>query len=130
MPVKPYKKASEIQDSGMSGVKTDRRACSRIPVRAQARFFYGNRIYAGDILDISERGMFVRSDIRLPVNSRIDIMILINRNVVKIPVIVRRTAQGDRSAGICINSGMGVEVTRPVKEYTDFMQSVTSNYRN
>lgn len=131
MRAKPFQnRTSKVWGDGMFNVKIDRRSCNRIPARIQARFFYGSRIYAGDILDISEKGMFVRTDMRLPVNSRIDIMILVDRKVVKIPVTVRRTVkENDRGRSIAI-SGMGVELIRSVQKYTDYIHSIKSFHCN
>ncbi|KPK02739.1 MAG: hypothetical protein AMK71_01280 [Nitrospira bacterium SG8_35_4] len=131
MPVKPFQnRTSKVWGDGMLNVRADRRSCTRIAARVQARFFCGSRIYAGDILDISEKGMFLSTDIRLPVNSRFDIMILVNRKVVKIPVTVRRTVQPDNPGGSNANSGMGVELTRSVQEYIDYIHSAEPFHRN
>jgi hypothetical protein len=131
MPVKPFKNGiSKVWGDGMLNVRADRRSYTRVPSRIQARFFCGSRIYAGDITDISEKGMFVSTDMRLPVNSRIDIMILVDRKVVKIPVTVRRTVKLDNPGGNNANNGMGVELTRSVQKYIDYIHSVNPFHRS
>jgi hypothetical protein len=131
MPVKPFQnRTSKVRGDGMLNVRADRRSHDRIPARIQARFFCGSRIYSGDITDISEKGMFVCTDIRLPVSSRIDIMILVDREVVKIPVSVRRTVNENNPGSKSANSGMGVELTRSVQKYTDFIHSLKSFHRS
>jgi hypothetical protein len=83
MAARPFQnRASKVRGDGMFNVIADRRSHERIPARIQTRFFCGSRIYAGDITDISEKGMFVRTEMRLPVNSRIDIMILVDGKVI------------------------------------------------
>jgi len=131
MQVKPFQnRTSKVWGDGMLNVRADRRSHPRIPARVQARFFCGRRIYKGDITDISEKGMFVSTDIRLPVNSRIEIMILVNGKVVKIPVTVRRTVTPDDSGGYSANSGMGVELARFVQEYSDYLQGIIPFHNN
>jgi hypothetical protein len=131
VPVKPFQnRTSRVWGDGMLNVRADRRAHTRIPATIQARFFCGTRIYAGDILDISEKGMFISTEIRLPVNARFDIMILVDRKVVKLPVTVRRTVKPDGPGGNPTVSGMGVELTRSVQEYSDLVHSVELFHRN
>lgn len=131
MPVKPFQnRTSKVCGDGMLNVRAERRAHKRVQARIQARFFCGGRIYAGDILDISEKGMFVSTDMRLPVNSRIDIMILVEKKVMKIPVTVRRTVKSDNPGGNNADSGMGVELTRSVQQYVDYIRSVNPFHLN
>lgn len=130
MPIKPFKnRTSKVWGDGMFNVQVDRRSHDRIPANIQTRFFCGNRVYAGNILDLSEKGMFIRTEMRLPVDSKIEIMILVDRKVVRIPVSVRRTVDKE-SAGISAYSGMGVELIRPVREYTGFINTMKPCYGN
>lgn len=127
MQVKPFQnETSKARGGGMVDIKVERRSHERTPARIQARFFCGNRIYAGNITDVSEKGMFVRTDMSMPVDSKIDIMILVDRKVVKIPVTVRRRVNGNSSGGPALNSGMGVELTRSVRQYTEYIQNLKS----
>jgi hypothetical protein len=129
MAARPFQnRASKVWGDGMFNVIADRRSHERIPARIQTRFFCGSRIYAGDITDISEKGMFVRTEMRLPVNSRIDIMILVDGKVMNVPVSVRRTVNENNSGG-AVASGMGVELTRSVQKYVDYVHSLTSFHR-
>ena len=124
IPVKPFKnRTSKVWGDGMLNVRTDRRSHERIPVQVAARFFCGNKVYAGKVTDISEKGMFVATDMRLPKNSRIDIMILVNKKVVTIPVAVRRTVNQDILQDMSSYSGIGVELVQVPQKYADFVKS-------
>lgn len=129
--VKPFKnQRAKVWGDGMLNVKTDRRAHDRIPAKTQVRFFYGNRVYAGRVLDISEKGMFISTDMCLPVHSRLEIMMLVDGKVVNIPVTVRRTVNEYNTGGETANSGMGVELTRSVQEYVHYLSNLKSYYHN
>jgi len=47
----------------------------------------------GKITDVSEKGMFINTDIRLPINTSFEIMMLINNQVTKVPVTVKRSIE-------------------------------------
>jgi hypothetical protein len=130
-PVKPIKnRTSKVWGDGMFNVRTDRRSSERIPVTVPARFFCGNKVYEGKVTDISENGMFVATDMRLPKNSRIDIMILVNNKVVTIPVSVKRTVNPDIRQDMTSDSGVGVELVQVPQKYADFVKSRMMSIRN
>jgi len=123
-PARPFKnKTSKVWSDGMLNVRADRRAHNRFPAQVPARFFCGNKVYSAKITDISEKGMFVATDMRLPKNSRIDIMILVKNKVVTIPVSVRRTVNPDTLLNKTSQSGIGVELVRIPQNFADFVKS-------
>ena len=110
-----YKKNVWFND-GLTN-RFERRAHERYPLKMQARFFYGNRVYGGLVTDISERGMFICTDMRFPKSYMMDIMLLINNEVLKVPVKIRRNVKPDTGA----DSGVGVELVGTPDNYLDFV---------
>ncbi|NOZ69284.1 MAG: PilZ domain-containing protein [Deferribacteres bacterium] len=102
-------------------IHAERRACRRIPANLQARLFYGNLIYTGTVTNLSEKGMFISTKVRFPVNSVCIMLVLVNGQVVKIPVKVRRTAA--REGAYSPDSGMGVELVNAPQNYLDYVSA-------
>ena len=119
-----------IRGDGMLNTITDRRIHDRIPVRVQARFFCGNKIYSGKIIDVSEKGMFVCTDMTLPRKSRLEIMILVNRKVLTIPVMVRRRVKREDLQCKDVHSGIGVEFIDVPQSYIQYLNVLKPFARN
>jgi len=117
---------SKIWSDGMLNVHKERRVYDRVPTRMEARFFCGNRYYAGKITDVSEQGMFINTDIRLPINSSFEIMMLINDQVTKVPVTVRRTVESTYRSDNFSSGGMGVELAKSPTQYLNYVSSLKS----
>ena len=120
------KTASKVWGDGMLNVHKERRAYDRVPARMEARFFCGNRYYAGKITDVSEQGMFINTDIRLPIDSSIEIMMLINDQVTSVPVKVRRTVEATYRSDNFSSGGMGVELMESPIQYLSYVSSLKS----
>jgi len=97
----------------------ERRACKRIPVNVSMRFFVGNAVYTGTITDLSEKGMYVKTRMCLPCNSRLELLIPFKEEVLKIPLIVRRVV---KASDLC--DAMGVELPNPPRKYLELVESL------
>ncbi len=120
------KSTAKIWSDGMLNVHRERRAYDRVPTRMEARFLCGNRYYAGKITDVSEKGMFIHTDIRLPKNSPLSIIMLINNEVTKVPVTVRRTVESSFRSDNVSTGGMGVELVKSPVQYMSYVSSLKS----
>ena len=118
------KSTAKVWGDGMLNVHKERRAYERIPTRMEARFFCGNRYYSGKITDISEQGMFINTALRLPVDSSIEIMMLINDQVTRVPVKVKRTVESTYRSDNFSSGGMGVELMKSPTEYLGYVSSL------
>lgn len=98
----------------------EKRAFERLPVNLQARLFYGNIIYTGEVADISEGGMFIRTRINFPVDSLILTVILLVDDTLKVPVKVRRTASSNNDPDKHMD-GVGVEVFEPQQNFLNYI---------
>lgn len=98
----------------------ERRSFDRIPVRIDARFFYGNMFYTGTVCDLSEGGMFIRTRKYLPANAIFLLMLRLNNKVLQIPAQVKRYVRTNGS-----RDGMGVVLMNSAKkEYAAFLNEV------
>ncbi|GEM_PF-1189283 len=103
----------------------EKRACMRISANLQARLFYGNLIYTGTVTNLSEKGMFVSTKVRFPVNSVCIMLVLVNEQVVKIPVKVKRSVAPE--GGYSPDCGMGVELVNAPQNYLDYVNACKSS---
>ena len=99
----------------------EKRAKTRYPSKLQARFFYGKMVFKGVLRDVSETGMFISTDMRLQPRRVLNLMILINKKVLQIPVTIRRTVRPDTNEG----SGIGVELLSTPQAYLDYIIDIS-----
>jgi hypothetical protein len=130
------KKDARVKDSsgGWPGVWSDgrlnthleKRTHERIPTKLQARFFLGNTVYAGNITNLSEKGMFISTDVSLPLNYRLEVLVRLKGNVLKIPARIRRSVQSDNHLLLDSGHGMGVELTNFPRAYLQYVNTLRS----
>ena len=117
---------AKVWGDGMLNIHKERRAYERVETSMEARFFCGNRYYAGKITDVSEKGMFINTDIRLPINTSFEIMMLINNQVTKVPVTVKRSIESNYRSDNLFTGGMGVELMKSPIQYQTYVSSLKS----
>ncbi len=95
----------------------ERRACKRIPASIKVEFCCGNKDYSGTITNLSENGMFISTrDISFPFESKFEIAIPLEEEVLNIPVKISRLLKtGD------IYDGMGVVILNIPKKYLELL---------
>jgi len=123
---KAGKVTAKVWSDGMLNVHKERRTYDRVQTSMEARFFCGNRYYAGKITDVSEQGMFISTDIRLPINSSFDIMMVINDQVTSVPVTVRRSIESTYRSDNLSSGGMGVELMKSPTQYLNYVSRLKS----
>ena len=101
----------------------DKRSFERIDADVDVRFSYGYIFYTGNITNLSERGLFIRTKNCLPDNSLILIMYRVEDELLKILARVKRSIKSNR-----YNDGMGIEVINPQSKYLDFVNNMKSIY--
>jgi hypothetical protein len=120
------KVTAKVWGDGMLNIHKERRAYDRVQTSMEARFFCGNRYYAGKITDVSEQGMFITTDIRMPIDTSFEIMMLINNQVARMPVTVRRTIESTYRSDNFSSGGMGVELMKSTTQYLSYVSSLKS----
>ncbi len=97
------------------------RAYERVSANIEAKFFYGNSIYSGEITNLSENGIFISTKICFPFESRFEILIPLDGKVVKVPVKVSRIIKTDD-----FYDGMGLELLEQPRNYVEIVSSLKS----
>jgi hypothetical protein len=105
-------------------VHKERRSHDRIPANMEARFQYGNRFYAGKITNVSESGMFIHTDMALPRSSTMEVIVMIGKEVVRLPATVRRTVNNLKKNTSYKPGGIGVELHKSSPQYLSFVNKL------
>lgn len=113
----------KLYGRGGLNVRRERRAHVRYPSNMQARFFYGDMVYEGMVTDISEKGMFISTEMRFSQSQVIDVLLMIDKKVLKVPVAVRRSVKHDSDG----SGGVGVELLRTPGRYIDHVAAHISS---
>ena len=100
----------------------NRRTHRRIYTNIHARFFYGNLFYSGNVINISERGLFISTKRFIPSESMFVVLIRVEEELYKVIARVKRT---ERNTGS--NDGMGVELLSPSSGYLSFVDRLKSD---
>ncbi len=98
----------------------EKRALERVPVNVQADFFYGDTMYAGKVKNISKKGMYIKTEMCPPSDSKLEILLPFMEEVLKVRVKVRRLEKTGETY-----KGMGVEVMDSSNGYVDFFNVST-----
>jgi len=80
----------------------------RLQSGIDARFNYGDMFYSGTILNLSEKGMFIKTRICLPPGSMFVVMVREDHELLKIPAKVKYSTKASVHY-----EGMGVEILNP-----------------
>jgi hypothetical protein len=102
----------------------EKRTIDRVYSDIDARFNYGNMFYSGTILNLSEKGMFIKTKICLTPGSMFVVMIREENELLK---MLARVKYSTRSG--LHYEGMGVAILNPptnYKEYVDRLRPVHS----
>ena len=101
--------------------RLDIRAYERVSANVEAKFFYGNEICTGEIANLSENGIFISTKLCFPFETRFEIFIPIDGEVLKVPVRVGRIVKTGE-----FYDGMGVELLEQPRNYLEFVISLKS----
>jgi hypothetical protein len=94
------------------------RDCKKVLSKIEARYFCCNFLYAAILNEISNSCMCIETDCFIPLNSKVELMIPLKKNVLSVPVRVKghlRTAHK--------HDVMSVEILRPSKTYLEFVNT-------
>lgn len=94
----------------------EKRASKRINEKLPVRFAGHNTFYSGTVTDLSETGMFVNSEIYFPMQSEFEILVLLKKDILKVPVKIARIEKTGDSY-----NGMGVELLNLPKKYLEHL---------
>ncbi len=104
------------------------RAFPRRTINIQADFIYDKVRYAGTVMNLSKKGMYINTELRLPLGlnlihtffkPELEIIFPFNGNILKVPLKVRRFVKTDG-----LYNGIGADVYNPPENYFVFINSL------
>jgi len=95
----------------------DKRSFERISVGEEIRISHGNLIFPGTILNLSEKGMFIGTRKKFPLNAISLIMMRLKDKLLTIPIKIKRAT---KPSGYY--DGIGVELLSRPQDYLDFIK--------
>ncbi|MHA2010160.1 MAG: PilZ domain-containing protein [Promethearchaeota archaeon] len=96
-----------------------KRAFERIPANIRVRFFSGASDYFGTVTNLSEKGMFIRTELNVPLEQQLEILIPLKEEVLKVPAKIISVRKSDK-----FNSGIGIVLLKPSHNYLEFVDSL------
>ncbi len=100
----------------------EKRACHRIPVNVDIRYFCCSRIYTGTISNISEKGMLINTtEMCFPFDSQFEMFLPLKGEELRVPVSLSRILMLPDS-----HDSIGVELLNPSQDYLEFVGSLKS----
>jgi len=120
---KPFGKA-ELLEKIQTYLDIKCRKDKRILINTEVAYIYNNRAHSGRMLNISNSGMFIKTEDALPVGSKIDIAVINKENgFFEVTGKVIWTAMGKGEKGSSLyEPGMGIKFldnSAPIKEIID-----------
>ncbi|MHA2220176.1 MAG: hypothetical protein ACXACY_30205 [Candidatus Hodarchaeales archaeon] len=98
---------------------TGERGCKNISWSQSAKYFYGNSLCGGIVINLSKNCLCINTMICFPLNTRFNLFLLLRGEMLKLPVEVKRL---DKENGFYNN--MGVELLYPPQNYLEFVDSL------
>jgi Tfp pilus assembly protein PilZ len=96
-----------------------RRALVRINTSINSRLFHSHAFYSAVLLNLSEKGMFIRSKKCIPVDTVFVVLIRVENELM---LVVPRVRWTTKTGGAF--SGMGAEILSPKKDYLRFVEKL------
>ena len=102
---------------------TEKRAHRRFHSQVEARLFFGNMFYTGQVTNLSEGGIFVRTRVSFPLDSVFVTVMLLNQHTLNILSKVKRAVKPENHGVPRNNFGMGLELINPSEDYSLYVRS-------
>jgi hypothetical protein len=93
----------------------EKRSLKRTSVHINSTFFYGNHLFPGTVLNLSEKGMFISSKILFPYDAMM--AIVIPKEIVAVASVKWGKAANSHHT-------IGVELLNPSKDYLELVESL------
>ena len=97
----------------------ERRAFERCDASIQVKYYSADDLYEGIVENVSEAGMFIRTENFLPCMKSLEVLMPLEYEIACIRVEIRRIEKMDDE-----NLNMGVEITEPAESYLRYVQGL------
>jgi hypothetical protein len=101
----------------IAGVKLmHKRDSERIPVNLALRFPFSNTFIPGTVANLSEKGMFIDTELCFPLESKFEVLIKLEDGILTLPVQIVRIVKSDNKY-----TGMGVRILNSPQKYSEYL---------
>jgi hypothetical protein len=98
---------------------TGERGCKNISSSQSAKYFYGNSLCEGIVINLSENCLCINTMICFPFNTRFELCLTLKGEMLKLPVEVKRLDKVNGFYNI-----MGVGLLNSHQNYLEFIKSL------
>lgn len=97
-----------------------RRTNIRFPIRINVKFYCSDKVYSGTVTNISERGMFIKTnEMCFPEDRQFNLAIPLEHEMAHVPVKINRLLNMEGG-----NYGIGVELLNPPPQYIEYVENL------
>ncbi|GBE05558.1 MAG TPA: PilZ domain-containing protein [Nitrospirae bacterium] len=100
------------------------RAFKRIPANIEVIFFSGTQEYYGTVTNLSEKGMFINTEVNFPLQQRLKVLMPWQADTLWLHARVRSFGTSGN-----IYNGIGVELVSPSLRYLEFIGDLRTDKR-
>ena len=100
----------------------EKRAFERIPLKIQVKFFSDKTGYTGTMMNFSEKGIYISTEVNFPLKTQFQILIPVKEEVIKVFAEVRNFTKSGH-----VYNGIGIELINPSQNYIEFINSLRSD---
>ena len=99
-----------------------RRVVERVPASINVRLLNSETESLGTVKNLSEKGMFINTELSFPIEQQLEILFFLNKKVLHLPVNIRSLNKSGE-----IYNGIGVELIDPPQDYIEFVSSLRTD---
>ena len=94
------------------------RKYKRIPVNIPLRLPCGRTFVPGTVKNLSETGLFVNTELSFPVESKMEVLMKLEDEILIVPIEIIRVLESDHKC-----TGMGARILNVPKKYEEFISN-------
>ena len=99
-----------------------RRVVERVPASINVRLLNGETESLGTVKNLSEKGMFISTELSFPIKQQLEILLFLKKMVLHLPVNIRSLNKSGE-----IYNGIGLELINPPQDYIEFVSSLRTD---
>jgi len=97
-----------------------KRDSERIPVNLALRFPFSNTFIPGTVANLSEKGMFIDTELCFPIESKFEVLIKLKDEILTLHVQIVRIVKSDNKY-----TGMGVRILSAPRKYSEYLAGLS-----
>lgn len=106
----------------------EKRTFERVPVKLSARLVYNETSYPGVVMNLSNKGVFISTRLRVPEGSVIEIDMPLRNKVLIAPFKVKRSISSPDFREYNELNGLGCEVMNASSCFEEYLKSLNTTH--